>query len=161
MGVTIQSLSEAMSANLHFQINPHSGIPVYRQVMDQIKYYAASGAIRGGDQLPSIRELAQSITVNPTTIVKAYNELVHEAVIELRQGRGAFLSHQASDCSVEDREKALHRIARQLAVESAQMGARPERVLEIVDAELALILGERQEAMLPMKLRVLGRESGA
>ncbi len=148
-----------MSVNLHFQIDPQSGIPVYRQVMDQIKYYVASGAIKGGDQLPSIRDLAQSLTVNPTTIVKAYNELVHEGVMDLRQGKGAFVSAQTSDFSVADREKALRRISRQLAVEAAQMGATPERVLEIVDDELTSVLGERQEPMLPMKLRVLEKRS--
>ena len=158
MGVTIQALSRSISVNLHFQIDAQSGIPVYRQVMDQIKYYVASGTIREGAQLPSIRELAQSITVNPTTIVKAYNELVHEAVIELRQGKGAFVAARESDFSVEDRDKALRRIARQLAVEAAQMGATSQRVLAIVDEELTTMLGEKQHAELPMKLRVLERQ---
>ncbi len=150
-----------MAATLHIQIDPHSGIPVYRQIMDQIKYYVASGAIREGAQLPSIRELAQSLTVNPTTIVKAFNELVHEGVVELRQGKGAFVMAHASGISAEDRDRALHRIARQLAVEAAQMGATPQRVMEIVDDELTSLLGERHEPMLPMKLRVFGKGNGA
>ena len=54
---------------LHFQINPHSGVPVYRQMIDQVKYYVASDALKAGDQLPSIRELAQSLAINPTTVV--------------------------------------------------------------------------------------------
>ena len=77
---------------LHIQIDPHSGIPVYRQVMDQVKYYAASGTLKVGAQLPSIRELSKALSVNPTTVVKAYTELQHEGVIEMKQGKGAFLA---------------------------------------------------------------------
>ena len=62
---------------LHFQIDPRSGLPVYRQLMDQIKYYVASGGLRSGDQLPSIRDLATRASVNPTTVVKCYTELQH------------------------------------------------------------------------------------
>ncbi len=147
-----------MARNFHFQIDPHSGVPVYRQLMDQIKYYVASGALASGDQLPSIRELAQSLAVNPTTIVKAYNELVHEKVIELRQGKGAFVAAQSSEIPFAEREKALRRLARQLAVEATQMGADSNRVIEIVDEELTAVAGERGEPHLRAKLRVLGRK---
>ena len=71
---------------LYFQLNVHSGVPVYRQLMDQIRHYVAAGA------LPSIRELAKSLAVNPTTIVKAYGELAHEGVILIQHGRGAFVA---------------------------------------------------------------------
>ena len=54
---------------LHLQVDPHSGVPVYRQMMDQVKYYIASGVLRPGAQLPSVRELAQFLRVNPTTVV--------------------------------------------------------------------------------------------
>ena len=121
---------------LHFQIDPHSGIPVYRQLMDQIKYYIAAGLLRPGDQLPSIRELAQQLTVNPTTIVKAYTELQHDESIEMRHGKGAFVSDASAPLSEREREKALRRIARQLMVEASQMGASPGLVLRIVQEEL-------------------------
>jgi GntR family transcriptional regulator len=77
---------------LHFQLSIHSGVPVYRQLMDQIRHYVASGVLAPGDQLPSIRELARFLAVNPTTIVKAYGELAHDGVIEIRHGRGAFVA---------------------------------------------------------------------
>ena len=72
-----------MNNMLHFQINPHSGVPVYRQMIDQVNYYVASDALKAGDQLPSIRELAQSLAINPTTVVRVYTELEHEGVIEI------------------------------------------------------------------------------
>ena len=121
---------------LHFQINLQSGLPVYRQLMDQIKYYAASGILPVGAQLPSIRELARTLTVNPTTVVKAYTELEHEGVILNRQGKGAFLADTAPSLSEAVCEESLRRLARQLAVEATQMGAHRKQVLRLVEEEL-------------------------
>lgn len=131
---------------LHFQIDPHSGIPVYRQLMDQIKYYVAAGTLRSGDLLPSIRELAQALAVNPTTIVKTYSELEHEDVVEMRHGKGAFIADGATRLSDREREKALRRLARQLAVESAQMGASESVVVRLVREAMEEMGGARVEA---------------
>src|SRR6476620_2390819 len=108
-----------MLKSLHLQIDPHTGVPVYRQMMDQIKYYLASGVLQPGDQLPSIRELAQKLSVNPTTVVKAYTELQHGQVIEMRHGKGVCVAERSLRMSDRERERALRRIARQLAVEAA------------------------------------------
>jgi GntR family transcriptional regulator len=110
-------------AMLHFQLNVHSGVPVYRQLMDQIGHYVAAGALVPGDQLPSIRELAKALAVNPTTIVKAYGELEHEGLIEMRHGRGAFVAARVPAWPPERRRERLQTLASQLAVESRQMGA--------------------------------------
>ena len=121
---------------LHLQINPNSGVPVYRQVMDQIKYYIASGMLAPGEQLPSIRAMATSLAVNPTTIVKAYTELQHAGVIEIKQGKGAFVAESAGALSAKQLSKALQQLARQLAVEAAQMGASSQQVIQAVQEEL-------------------------
>jgi GntR family transcriptional regulator len=126
---------------LHLQIDPHSGIPVYRQMMDQIKYYVAAGTLRAGDQLPSIRDLSQALAVNPTTVVKAYGELQHDDVIEMRHGKGAFVTNGATRLSDREREKALRRLARQLVVEAVQMGASQELAHRLLDEELSEIAG--------------------
>src|SRR5438045_9578653 len=101
---------------LHFQINPHSGVPVYRQMIDQIKYYVASGALKAEEQLPSIRELAQSVAINPTTVVRVYNELEREGVGEMRHGKGAFITGSRGRMSADARERTLARLAGLLAV---------------------------------------------
>lgn len=129
-------------AQLHFRIDPHSGVPVYRQVMDQVKYYVAAGTLRAGDTLPSIRELAQSVSVNPTTVVKAYTELEHAGVIEMRHGKGAFVVGGTGARSEREREKALRRLARQLAVEATQMGAAPKQVFRVLQEELNALRGQ-------------------
>jgi GntR family transcriptional regulator len=142
---------------LHFQIDPHSGIPVYRQMMDQVKYYVAAGTLRRGDQLPSIRELAQALAVNPTTVVKAYSELEHEGVIEMRHGRGAFVAETAARMSAVECQKVLRRLARQLAVEAGQMGATVHQVRRVVEEELEAVHGEQAEPVAPLRFAVVGR----
>jgi len=122
---------------LHLQIDPHTGVPIYRQVMDQVRYYAASGMLKRGEQLPSIRDLAKELSINPMTVAKAYSELAHEGVVEMKQGKGVFLSERMSAPSPAECQRAMQRIARQLAVEASQMGASREVVLQIVDEELA------------------------
>jgi GntR family transcriptional regulator len=139
-----------MGLRLLFQMDAHSGVPVYRQLMDQIKYYVASGTLAPGDQLPSIRELAQLLTVNPTTIVKAFNELAHETVIELRHGKGAFVTPRAAGISTKEQEKAVRRLARQLAVEASQMGLLRHRLLRIVEEELEEMDNDRTASIVSM-----------
>ncbi len=75
-----------------FRPNPASGVPVYLQLIEQVKHAIDMGALSPGDQLPAIRRVAEELVINPNTVAKAYRELEHEGVIELRQGSGAFVS---------------------------------------------------------------------
>ena len=130
--------------NLHLHIDPQSGLPVYRQMIDQIKYYIASGTLKAGDQLPSVRDLAQRLSINPTTVVKAYTELQHEDVIDLRHGKGAFVAERAASSagvSVFEKDKVVRRLARQLAVESQQIGASYGFVEEVLQEEWKQLSG--------------------
>ena len=126
---------------IHLQIDPHSGVPVYRQVMDQFRHYAASGVLKPGDQLPSIRALSKELAVNPTTVVKAYTELAHLGVVEMRQGKGAYLVEKETEMSRAERQKNLRRLARQLVVEASQMGAGEAEILEALRRELKEVEG--------------------
>jgi GntR family transcriptional regulator len=74
--------------------NPALGVPIYLQLMEQVKHAIETGALRPGEQLPGIRPLAEELVINPNTVAKAYRELEHEGVIELRHGAGAFVSGQ-------------------------------------------------------------------
>src|ERR687897_1982469 len=78
-----------------FKPNPSSGVPIYLQLMEQVKHGVETGALRPGDQLPGIRPLSEELVINPNTVAKAYRELEHEGVIELRHGAGAFVSPNA------------------------------------------------------------------
>jgi GntR family transcriptional regulator len=145
-----------MTAQLHLQIDGRSGVPVYRQMMDQLKYYVAGGTLRAGDQLPSIRELAGVLAINPTTVVKAYTELEREGVIEMRHGKGAFVAGQPRALDPAEQAGALRRSARQLAVEAAQLRVPAARVLQVVREELAALDGEAETpAGEPVKFSVI------
>lgn len=81
-----------------FHIDPSSGTPIYRQIVDQVRQAVASGVLRAGDRLPSVRDMSVELAVNPNTIAKAYQELEREGVIETPRGRGSFIA---------DRDQAL------------------------------------------------------
>jgi GntR family transcriptional regulator len=78
-----------------FRPNPSLGVPIYLQLMEQVKHAIETGALRPGDQLPGIRPLAEELVMNPNTVAKAYRELEREGVIDLRHGSGAFVSQNA------------------------------------------------------------------
>src|SRR6187402_291687 len=78
-----------------FRPNPSSGVPIYLQLMEQVKHAIETGALRPVEQLPGIRPLAEELVINPNTVAKAYRELEHEGVIELRHGAGAFVAGNA------------------------------------------------------------------
>lgn len=127
-----------MVATLHLHLDTRSGVPAYRQLMDQVRHYIASGTLRAGDQLPSIRELASALAVNPTTVVRVYTELEREGTLEMRHGKGAFVAPRAPSDSGDEsgRIEGLRRSARQLAVEAVQVGADACRVGMLVSEEM-------------------------
>ena len=90
-----------------FQVNFKTGKPVYLQLVDQVRYAAASGALRPGDPLPSIRPLAEELRVNRNTIAKAYAELESQGVIETLPGKGCFLKENNTPFSKQVRQKLL------------------------------------------------------
>ena len=86
------------------RLNSASGIPLYLQLMEQIKHSIETGTIRTGEQLPSVRQMAENLMINPNTVVRAYRELEHEGIIELRHGAGAFIKEL-----IMPREKLMQR----------------------------------------------------
>ena len=136
MGVIIHPYLKLEPMKVHVQIDPHSGVPVYRQVMDQVRHVAASGLLGPGDKLPSIRELSRGLAVNPTTVVKAYTELEHLGVIVMRQVKGAFLTDKEPNMTPEQRRQQLRRLARQMVVEAGQMGASEREIMDAMRDEL-------------------------
>jgi GntR family transcriptional regulator len=77
---------------MFFPPNPSSGVPVYRQLIEQVRHAIETGALRPGEQLPGTRRVAEDLVMNPNTVGKAYQELEHQGVIELRKGLGAFVA---------------------------------------------------------------------
>ena len=92
---------------MQIQINFKSGVPVYLQIVEQVKYAAASGAMRAGDALPGIRPLAERVRVNRNTVAKAYAELESQGIVESRPGKGCFLTENHSPYKKQIRQKLL------------------------------------------------------
>jgi len=113
---------------MFLQIDPGSGVPIYRQIMDGVRYAVAGGSLAAGDRLPSVRELATTLGVNPTTIQKAYGELEHLAVIETRRGQGTFVADAPPPVEDAERESALVRDVRDWIVRAVEQGADLEQI---------------------------------
>ena len=120
-----------------FRPNPASGVPIYLQLMEQVKHGIETGALRPGDQLPGIRPLAEELVINPNTVAKAYRELEHEGVIELRHGAGAFVSATPRGKKAADSLRAGQTIVAGAIEKLRQRGLSDEEIRRLFEAELA------------------------
>src|SRR6202161_3655470 len=98
------------SNGFRFLLDLHSGMPVYRQIMDQVRGGIASGALTAGDQLPTVRQLAVDLEINPNTVVRAYRELEYDGLLETHQGTGTFISDQKMPRAGDERQRQLGQI---------------------------------------------------
>ena len=119
-----------------FQIDFKSGKPVYLQLADQIRYAAASGRLRTGEPLPSIRPLAEELRVNRNTVAKAYAELENQGVIETIPGKGCFLKETDSPFSKQVRQKLLLAEIDEAVVMAHHLQVDREKFLELVKERL-------------------------
>jgi len=117
--------------------NPSSGVPIYLQLMEQVKHAIETGALRPGEQLPGIRPLAEELVMNPNTVAKAYRELEHEGVIELRQGAGAFVSDRAPAKKDADKLRAAQATVAAAIDKLRARGVTAGEIRRLVEAELA------------------------
>jgi GntR family transcriptional regulator len=129
---------------MFFKLSPQSGLPLYLQLMQQIRHAAESGALQDGDQLPGIRTMAEELVVSPNTVAKAYSELEHEGLVELRHGAGAFISLNRRTRRVLDHIENARRRAAGLIEELREEGLRDEEIRRVFEAELALPEGVRR-----------------
>lgn len=93
-----------------FKLDPKSGVPFYRQIIDQIRYGVASGELKVGEQLPTVRALAVQLKVNLNTVSKAYRELEIQSVLETQQGTGTFIDSIRVQISTEERQNKIANI---------------------------------------------------
>src|SRR3954468_7281071 len=118
-----------------FRSNPSSGVPVYLQLIEQVKHAIDVGALRPGDQLPAIRRVAEDLVINPNTAAKAYRDLEHDGVIELRQGAGAFVADNCQSGGVA-RVKDATPVIQAALDRLISSGLAFDEIRRLVDAEL-------------------------
>ena len=120
-----------------FRPNPSTGVPIYLQLMEQVKHAVETGALRPGDQLPGIRPLAEELVINPNTVAKVYRELEHEGVIELRHGAGAFVSANARAKKLTESLRAGQAIVAAAIERLHARGLSDEEIRRLFEAEMA------------------------
>ena len=98
------------SIGFRFQLDLHSGVPAYRQIIDQVRGGIAAGQLASGDQLPTVRALAVDLAINPNTVVRAYRELEFGGLLETQQGTGTFISAQKMKRADAERQRQLAQI---------------------------------------------------
>src|ERR1700743_2533256 len=102
---------QSADATFSFQLNVHSGVPVYRQLMDQVQGALAAGRLKAGDQLPTIRQVAVDLAINPNTVTRAYREMEIRGLLETLQGTGTFIAEQPIETDHRHRNRQLEQFA--------------------------------------------------
>ena len=116
--------------------NPSSGVPIYLQLMEQVKHSIETGALRPGEQLPGIRPLAEELVINPNTVAKAYRELEHEGIIELRHGAGALVSSNGRTRKLTDTMRAGQTLVGGTVERLRARGVTDEEIRRLFEAAL-------------------------
>lgn len=119
-----------MTQEFQFRLDMKSGVPVYRQIIDVVLGGIASGALAAGDQLPTVRQLAVDLAVNPNTVVRAYRELEIRGVLDTHQGTGTFVGTKKVRQSEVERQRRLNQIAGDFV---ARAGAEGFTVAELME----------------------------
>jgi len=114
---------------IEFKLDPKSGIPFYRQIIDQIRYGIVTGKLHVGDQLPTVRSLAVELKVNLNTVSKAYRELEIQNILETQQGTGTFIGSVKVEIPKEERRKKLNDICTEFFNIAASYGFRAEDLI--------------------------------
>lgn len=130
---------------LRIQIRPNSGLPLYRQIANEVKAAFLRGYVRPGERLPSVRELASELGINPTTVVKAYDLLDRERLVVRRQGQGAFVAGGDEPLRPEERDARIGELAQELALEGRRLGFTEEAIGELVRRELRALRPDADE----------------
>jgi GntR family transcriptional regulator len=117
---------------LQFEVHPSSGVPIYRQIMDQVRALIAGGKLASGDTLPSVRQMAAELGINMMTVSKAYSKLEAEGVVSRSRGQGMVVDQTDVSGTVSDRRRDLQPFAEQLVVRGIQLALSDDQILSVV-----------------------------
>jgi GntR family transcriptional regulator len=131
---------------LDIHISPHDGVPIYLQIVTQVKYLIAAGRLVPGEELPAIRVLADRLTVNPNTVARAYRELEVAGVVEKRRTAGTYVSAAGSPLARRERLKILTERIDALLAEARQLGVRTDDVIDLIRQRDDILQPDAEEA---------------
>ena len=127
----MNSNAEMPARGFTFRLDDHSGVPVYRQLIDQVQGAIAIGLLRPGNQLPTVRLVAVELAINPNTVLRAYREMEIRGILDTQQGTGTFIADRQAEPSKEERERKLAQLVSEFV---SRAGAAGLTVNELIDA---------------------------
>jgi GntR family transcriptional regulator len=123
-------VKNSQNGRFAFALDLHTGVPVYRQLIDQVRAGIASGSLTAGDQLPTVRQLAVDLAINPNTVMRAYRELELGGLLETQQGTGTFISNKKPEKKTVERERLLGQMAGEFAARAGAAGFTLEELID-------------------------------
>src|SRR5512144_1519851 len=121
------------TAPFTLKLNPRSGVPVYRQLIDQVQAGIASGNLASGEQIPTVRQMAVDLAINPNTVLRAYRELEIRGVLQTQQGTGTFISAQKIERDEVERRRQLHQLAGEFVSRAGAAGFTVRELIEVLN----------------------------
>jgi GntR family transcriptional regulator len=128
------------------RIEPSSSVPIYRQIIDQIRYQVATGVLQPGDKVPSVRALAGQLAVNQNTILKVFNELRNENVLRVERGHGTVVAESQQSMTLGQRKKTVATLLREGAIQAVQLEIPLEQAVDLLKKEYQTILEEKKRS---------------
>jgi len=127
---------------VQIHISSHDGVPIYLQIVNQVKYLVAAGRLAAGEELPPIRTLAEQLLINPNTVARAYRELEQAGVVTKRRTAGTYVSQTTSPLARRERLKIVTERVDALLAESRQMNIDTEELIELIQERDELLQEE-------------------
>jgi GntR family transcriptional regulator len=127
-----------------FKLDPQSGVPVYRQIIDQVQAGLACGLLARGDQLPTVRQVAVDLEINPNTVLRAYRELEIRGVLDTHQGTGTFISDRSSPPDEVERARKLDQLVSDVVARAGAGGFTLREVTEALQQRLDQAVGQAE-----------------
>lgn len=124
---------------MQLHISSHDGVPIYLQIVNQVKYLVASGRLEPGEELPPIRTLAEQLVINPNTVARAYRELELSGIVTKRRTSGTYVSHSTSPLARRERLKIVTERIDALLAEARQMNIATDELIELIHERAELL----------------------
>src|ERR1041385_1952001 len=124
--------ASSVRAPFRFRLDQSSGVPVYRQLMDQVQAGIAASTLSAGDQLPTVRQVAVDLAINPNTVMRAYRELEIRGILSTQQGTGTFITEQKVKAGEAQRRRRLAQMAGELAARAGAEGFTVDELVEVL-----------------------------
>ena len=129
-------MTHSLAMHMLDRIDARNPTPLYAQIASRVKLAIAAGELAAGEGLPSVRQLAARLRINPATVVQAYRALETEGFVEMRQGAGTFVHELAPARKAHERRTAARRLVRELLTEGGRMGISPQELAAVLRDEL-------------------------